>query len=223
MAERLGGALALACAAFAATPVYAQGDEGPTWDPGEEWQPAMAPPVAQWSVRYGFGVGAASAAMADDFALDSRLLLEQTLRTEVLFGKAGDEHFRIGPAVDLRFQRFETAEIAGGLSVLFPIARGYPLVLTAAAGYAARAQPQTDGAFFMGTLAWGYRSYNFHSFYGLGLQIYVSTRVHMDDLARYEITAGIEIDLAAMFVIPAMFLIGLFRGGPPDEPAEAEE
>lgn len=223
MALRLGGALLLCWATFAAAPAHAQDDAGPTWEPGEEWQPAMAPPLVQWSVRYGFGMGAASKAMGEDFLLDSRLLLEQTLRTELLFGKPGDEHFRIGPAFDLRFQRFETAEVAGGLSVLFPIARGYPLVLTAAAGYAARAQPQTDGGFFMGTLAWGYRSYNFHSFYGLGLQIYVSTRVHMDDVSRYEITAGIEIDLAAMFVIPAMFLISLFRGGPPDEPEEAED
>ena len=182
--------------------------------------PALKPPLVQWSARYGFGMGAASPAMAEDFLLDTRLQLEQTLRTELLFGKPGDERFRVGPALDLRFQRFDTVEVAGGLAVLLPIARGYPLVVTAAAGYAARAQPQTDGGFFMGTVAWGYRSYNFHSFYGLGLQIYVSTRVHMDDLSHYEITAGIEIDLAALFVIPAMFLISLFRGGAPDEPEE---
>jgi len=217
MFSRLGRALlALTVLGLGATSAKAQEDT--TWDPGEEWQPALKPPLVQWSARYGFGMGAASAAMGEDFLLDTRLQLEQTLRTEVLFGKPGDEHFRVGPAFDLRFQRLDTAEVAGGLAVLFPIARGYPLVVTAAAGYAARAQPQTDGGFFMGTVAWGYRSYNFHSFYGLGLQIYVSTRVHMDDLNHYEITAGIEIDLAAMFVIPAMFLISLFRGGAPDEP-----
>jgi hypothetical protein len=222
LTARLGGALLLLCGVSLAAPALAQ-DEGPTWEPGEEWQPAMEPPLVQWSVRYGFGMGAASKAMGEDYLLDTRLQLEQTLRTEVLFGKPGDEHFRVGPALDLRFQRFETAEIAGGLSVLFPIARGYPLLLTAAAGYAARSQPQSDGGFVMGTLAWGYRSYNFHSFYGLGLQIYVSTRVHMDDPSHYEITAGIEVDLAALFVIPAMFLISLFRGGSPDEPEVAEE
>lgn len=218
----LGRALLVGAVALVAAPTRAQPVEEPVWEPGGEWQPAMAPPRVQWSLRYGFGLGAASRALGDDFLLDTRLRLEQTLRTEVLFGKAGDEHFRLGPALDLRFQRFDSAELAGGLAVLFPIARGYPIVLTAAAGYAVRAQPETDGGFLLGTLAWGYRSYNFHSFYGLGLQLYVSTRVHMDDFSRYEITAGIEIDLAAM-AIPVMFLIGLFRGGSPDEPAEADE
>ena len=195
-------------------------DDDGEWEPGEEWQPAMAPPRVQWSARYGFGLGVASSAMADDFALGSRLLIEQTLRSELLFGKPGDERWRVGPALDLRFQRFDSAEVAGGVALLMPIARGYPLVLTAGAGYAFRAQPQDDGGFVLGTLAWGYRSYNFHSFYGLGLQIYVSGRMHMDDPSHYEITAGIEIDLAAMFVIPAMMLISRLRGGPPDEPVD---
>ena len=208
--------LALILLGFAATSAEAQPDTSS--EPGEEWQPALKPPLVQWSARYGFGVGAASAAMGADLLLDTRLQLEQTLRTEILFGRPGDEHFRVGPAFDLRFQRFDSAEIAAGLAVLVPIARGYPLVLTAAAGYATRAQPQTDGGFFMGTVAWGYRSYNFHSFYGLGLQLYVSTRVHLEDRSHYEITAGIEIDLATLFVIPAMFVISLFRGGAPDEP-----
>lgn len=220
----MGLARALLALALVGGATVAQAQErDTTWDPGEEWQPAMKPPLVQWSARYGFGMGAASAAMSEDFLLDSRLQIEQTLRTELLFGRPGDERFRVGPAFDLRFQRLDTAEVAGGLSVLFPIARGYPLVVTAAAGYAARAQPQTDGGIFVGTVAWGYRSYNFHSFYGLGLQVYVSSRVHLDDVSRFEITAGIEIDLAAMFVIPAMFLISLFRGGPPDEPEPDED
>ncbi len=215
------GALLALIASLLATPAAAQATEETEWEPGGEWRPALSPPRVQWSARYGLGLGFASAAMADDFALSSRLLVEQTLRTELLFGAPGDEHFRVGPALDLRFQRFDTVEVAGGAAVLFPIARGYPLVLTAGAGYAFRAQPQDDGGFLLGTLAWGYRSYNFHSFYGLGLQIYVSARAHLDDLGRYEITAGVEIDLAALFVIPAMFFISLIRGGPPDEP-EAE-
>ena len=210
----------LALAAMASTARAQGGDR--EWDPGEQWQPALEPPSVQWSARYGVGLGAASAALGRDAAPASTLRIEQTLRTEALFGRPGDERFRLGPAFDLRFQRLDTVELAGGLAVLMPISRGYPLVLTVGAGYAFRSQPHVDGAFLLGTLAWGYRSYNFHSFYGLGLQIYVSTRVHLDDFSHYEITAGIEVDLAAMFFIPAMFFASLIRGGAPDEPTDAE-
>ena len=123
-----------------------------------------------------------------------------------------------GPALDLRFQRFDSVEVAAGVATLLPVARGYPFVWTFAAGYAARAQPLDSGPIALSTLAWGYRSYNFHSFYGLALQIYASFRWHLDHRDRFEVTAGIEVDLAAMFVIPALFLVSLFRGGPPDEP-----
>jgi len=173
-------------------------------------------PRVQWSMRYGFGLGAPLGDAKDRYG-DS-ILIEQTLRAEVLFGAPGDEHVRFGPAVDVRWQRFDSLEAAGGASLLLPIARGYPLTLTAAAGYALRRGDMPDGAIFVGTLAWGYRGYNFHAPYGLAMQIYVSSRVHLDDPGAWEITAGIEIDLQGMLVIPAVTVLTLFRGGPPDEP-----
>ncbi len=172
--------------------------------------PATVQADLQASVRYGFGLGGTSAPEPPG------LLIESTLRSELLFGAPGDEHVRVGPAIDLRTNRFRTFEAAAGLAVLLPIARGFPIVLTAGAGYGWRRQ-QPNAPFLLGTLAWGYRSYNFHSPYGLGLQLYVSARVGLDP-SHYEITAGIEIDLEALVVIPGAFLISLFRRGPPDEP-----
>jgi hypothetical protein len=184
---------------------------------GLSFDPSVAQADVQVSARYGLGFGATTGELQREF------VFETLLRMEALFGAPGDEHFRVGPALDLRTWRFDTAEAAVGLAVLMPIVRGFPLTLTLAAGYAARSVPFADGPIGVATLAWGYRSYNFHSAYGLGLQVFVSGRVHLDEPGRWEVTAGIEIDLEAMIAIPAAFLISLFRKGPPDEPDVEEE
>lgn len=172
----------------------------------------------QWSARYGFGLGSPVGPQED-----RALLIETTLRSELLFGAPGDEHVRLGPALELRLQRFDAIEAGVGGAVLLPISRGYPFVLSGLVGYAFRRSPDVDGPFAVATLAWGYRSYNYHSFYGLGLQLYVSARAHLDRQRGWEVTAGVEIDLAALLVIPVRFIVTAFRRSDPDEPESADE
>ena len=173
---------------------------------------AVARADGQISSRLAVGGGAAHA--PDD---GTEAIFELGVRTELLFGPAKFGSFRIGPAIDLRTSDFVTAEAAGGLAVMLPIATASPLVLTAGAGWASR--PGTaDGAFALGTLAWGYRSYNHHAAYGYALQIYASGRLGLDDTARWEITGGVEIDLVFLVAIPAIFLWELLTEGDPDEP-----
>jgi hypothetical protein len=168
----------------------------------------------QISSRLAVGAGAAHAA-----AGGTEALFELAVRTELLFGPATFGSFRIGPAIDLRTSDFVTAEAAGGLAVMFPLATANPLVLTAGAGWASR--PGTaDGPFALGTLAWGYRSYNHHAAYGYALQLYASGRLGLDDTSRWEITGGVEIDLVFLIAIPAIFLWELFTEGDPDEPED---
>lgn len=176
---------------------------------------ALAPLTAradgQVSARYGWGFGSPVGRAERTF------LWENTLRMELLFGAPGDEHARVGPALDLRTAEFDSAEASLGLGVLLPVARGYPLTLTAALGWAVRRDPEPDGAIFVGTVGWGYRSYNFHAPYQMGFDLFVSGRMHLDDPRRWEITAGVEIDLEVLVAVPAMFLINLFRRSDPDE------
>lgn len=178
--------------------------------------PSAARADAQVSARYGWGFGSPMGELQRSF------LWENTLRMEVLFGAPGDEHARIGPALDLRTAEFDTAEAAAGVAVLLPLARGYPLTLTAALGWAVRRDPVRDGAIFVGTVGWGYRSYNFHGPYQMGFDVFVTSRVHLDEPGRWELTAGIEIDLEVLVAIPAMFLVNLFRRSDPDEPPQGE-
>lgn len=177
--------------------------------------PSSARADVQWSSRLGFGFGAAMG------ELERAFVYENTIRIEALFGGRGDEHVRVGPAVDFRTRAFRSAEGSAGLGLLLPIARGYPIVLTATAGYALRREDLLagwgNGPIFVGTMAWGYRSYDFHDRYQMGFHVFVSARLHLDEPSRWELTAGIELDLEMLFVVPARFLITLFRRGPPDE------
>lgn len=172
----------------------------------EPWTP-------QWSARLALGGGARFPA-----GQGTQGLFETGIRSELLFGKPGDEHARIGPALDVRTADFDTIETTGGLGVLLPTWRGYPIVLTATAGWAER--KGRDNAVFAGTFAWGYRSYNFHGAYGFGLMGYVTARTDLIDPHGWEIVAGVEIDLEFLVALPAMGIRMLFDRGAPDEPEE---
>ena len=165
----------------------------------------------QLSVRLATGGGALLADTGDE------ALFELALRSELLFGGARVDVVRVGPAVDLRTRTFETAEAAGGASLLLPIVGGFPLVVTAGAGWASR-PGDGDGAFALGTLAFGYRPYNFFYAYGYGLQVYASVRYGLDAAHAVEVSGGIEIDLEFITVIPLMFLWHWLFSGDPDEP-----
>ncbi|MFW6050272.1 MAG: hypothetical protein ACODAU_03815 [Myxococcota bacterium] len=175
--------------------------------------PASAAAEPQVSSRLGVGGGAR---WADG---DTDGLFDMVLRAEVLFGDPGDEHVRVGPAVDLRTASFRTIEAAGGAALLLPTWRGYPIVLTAGVGWAER-RGAPDTPIFAGTFAWGYRSYNFHGAYGFGLMGYVTARTDLIDPHGWEIVAGVEIDLEFLVALPAMGIRMLFDRGAPDEPEE---
>lgn len=173
--------------------------------------PSTAAAEPQVSARLALGGGAR---FVDD---DTDGLFDMALRSEVLFGAPGEGHLRAGPALDLRTATFRTIEAAGGGSLLIPTWPGYPIVLTVGAGWAAR-RDAPDSPFFLGTLAWGYRSYNYHGPYGFGLMAYVTARRDLTDPHGWEIVGGIEIDLEFLVAVPAMGIGMLFGRGDPDEP-----
>lgn len=151
-------------------------------------------------------------------SLPGEFLLEVGLRSELLFGAPGDWNFRLGPALELREVDGDSFEMSAGVAGLLPVVRGWPIVLTAAGGYAFRRDLGGSGPIFVGTFAWGYRSYNYHSRYGLAVAPYASARVHLDDASRWELMFGVEVDLEALVGIPFAFFRSLARRGPPDEP-----
>ena len=166
----------------------------------------------QLSVRQLFGGGAR-------VGFEGEAMFETGLRSELLFGPARVDAWRAGFAVDLRTSDFVTAEAAGGAALLIPIASGFPLVLSGGAGWASR-PGDDDGPIALATLAFGYRAYNYHHTYGFALQAYLSGRTWLDREATWEITGGIEIDLAFTLGVPIMFLYTWLAHGAPDEEEE---
>jgi hypothetical protein len=177
--------------------------------------------VLQWSGRLGQGFGSLLGKEENKFVSAA------TIRSEFLFGRPGDRHVRIGPALELRSVNFGTIEYAAGAQLLIPTHPGWPIQLSALAGYAHRwkrvGPDPTSGAVFVATAAFGYRSYNFHGSYGLGINLFVSSHVHLDNPHIYEITGGFEFDLLLAAVVPAMMIRMGATSEDPDEPAENEE
>jgi hypothetical protein len=195
-------AVLLAAAAVLALPCAASADD---WD-------------ARVSARLALGGGAYIAEQGPD----PWPLFELGLRSDLLFGEARPAQVRFGPAIDLRTEDFRTFELAGGLAVLLPIDSGFALTVTAGAGWGARPEGR-DGALALGQLAVGWRPYNYFSAYSWAINFYAGTRVQLMEPRVWEVTAGIEIDLEILFVIPVMFIVELAQAGDPDEPLEQDE
>jgi hypothetical protein len=177
------------------------------------------PWVMQAAARTGLGFGTTLGGLRREFVWDSHL------RAELMFTKRGDEHFSIGPSLELRGADLDTFEVAAGLSVLLPIARGYPIDVSAQVGYAVRRGQRFGGSapIFVGTVAGGYRSFNFHHWWQTSLQLYAQVRMDINEPRNLAFMMGVEIDLVEAVVVPALMIRMKVRGGDPDEPEEEDD
>ncbi len=154
-------------------------------------------------------------------------ITELGIRGQMLFGRIGNRFVRIGPALEFRTAHFHTVEYAAGAMALFPTHLGWPLQLSVLGGYAHRFKfepTHEDGPVLVTNLAFGYRPYNHGARYGIALNAYVSGRVHLDDPHAYEITGGIEFDVAMAYYVPALMIrMQTQRGDDPDETIDAED
>ncbi len=171
--------------------------------------PAPARADGQLSARVALGAGKRFADIEDEVVFDT------ALRSELLFGAPRHRTFRIGPALELRTADFATIEGAGGGSLLVPTG-DFALLLTGMVGYAARKQAP-DGAVGIANLSWGYRGYNYHSFYGWGLHLYAGARRSLSGDDVLEITGGVEIDVMFTTIIPILAIKNLFSSDDPHE------
>lgn len=173
-----------------------------------------------WDARVSARLALGGGAYIAEQGADPWPLFELGLRSDLLFGEARPGRVRVGPAVDLRTEDFRTFEVAGGLAVLLPVESGFAFTMTAGAGWGARPEAR-DGPLALGQLAFGWRPYNYFSAYAWAVNLYAGARVQLMEPRVWEVTAGIEVDLELLFVIPVMFLIELAQAGDPDEPLQA--
>jgi hypothetical protein len=95
-------------------------------------------------------------------------------RGDVLLLATGPGQMAVGPYVELSTVGFHDVNSGGGAEWLLPVTADLPIVLSAGgfvrAGGAQPAAPGIEGSVFFGS-----RSYNFHSFYGLTAGVFAQT------------------------------------------------
>lgn len=144
------------------------------------------------------------------------------VRADVMYGAPKPRAFRLGPALELRTVDFKSLEAAAGGGILIPLPGDCPIGLYGLIGAAAR-KGAPDGMVGIGTVTWGFRGYNYHSWYSYGLNLFFSGRKQIGDEYLVEFTGGVEIDMTFTTLIPLMAIKNYITGGDPFENVENTE
>jgi hypothetical protein len=130
-------------------------------------------------------------------------------RGDVLFLRQRGDQMAIGPYIDAATSSLHDFDAGGGLEWLLPIRDDLPLVLSAGAlcrnGEGRSWAPGAEGTVFFGS-----RSYNFHSWYGLAFGIFAQTRWIPSSPSVADMVFGVQID-GEFLAMPSMLIISALR------------
>jgi hypothetical protein len=130
-------------------------------------------------------------------------------RGDVLFLRQRGDQMAIGPYLDAATSSLHDFDAGGGVEWLLPIRGDLPLVLSAGAlcrnGEGHSWAPGAEGTVFFGS-----RSYNFHSWYGLALGFFAQARWIPVSPATADMVVGIQID-AEVLAMPSMLIVSALR------------
>jgi hypothetical protein len=130
-------------------------------------------------------------------------------RGSVLFLRNRGNEMAIGPYLDVATLNFHDVDLGGGAEWLIPVRDDLPLVLSAGAfvrdGNGRSWDPGMEGTVFFGS-----RSYNFHSWYGLAAGLFAQTRWVPASPSTLDVVIGLQID-AEILALPAIFLYQALR------------
>ncbi len=130
-------------------------------------------------------------------------------RGSILFLRNRGSDMAIGPYLDVATASFHDVDIGGGVEWLLPVRDDLPLVLSAGAfwrdGDGRAWSPGMEGTVFFGS-----RSYNFHSWYGLAAGIFAQTRWIPSSPATVDLVFGVQID-AEILALPSILIFEALR------------
>lgn len=162
---------------------------------------AEAAPQANVGLTIGGGTGALGNGGGGFFHLGGR--------ADVLFLRERGKDMALGPYLDIATSSFNTLELGGGLEWLIPVRDDLPIVVSAG-GFERRVPVFGWEPGVVSTLFFGSRSYNFHSWYNLGLGLFVQGRRGLGDAKQTEIIFGAQVDLA-LLAYPFIFAYEALR------------
>jgi hypothetical protein len=175
---------------------------------------------AEPQASVGLTIGAAGAGL-------NRSLWQSTafhlgVHGDVLFGRARNADFGIGPYAEVLTNGFDEIQFGGGVSGLLPVLDTLPLVLSVG-GYGRAAQgtsPLAAGSVALepglaAELFFGSRSYNFHAPYVMSAGLLGQMRYGLGPSRETSIVVGAQVDFTILS-LPFVFLINAVRGGSPE-------
>jgi hypothetical protein len=176
--------------------------------------PAAADPQA----TVGLTMGVAGAGV--DRAIWKTTAFHLGIHGDVLFGRASNADFGIGPYAEVLTNGFDEVQFGGGVSGLLPVLDTFPIVLSAGAYGRAAAAPSIglqSGGFGLepglaGGVFFGSRSFNFHAPYVMTAGLIGQLRYGLGPSKETSIVVGAQVDFAIL-TLPFVFLINAARGG----------
>jgi hypothetical protein len=125
-------------------------------------------------------------------------------RASVLLLRNRGADMAVGPYLDAATASFRDVDLGGGAEWLVPVRDDLPLVLSAGAfwrnGEGRSWNPGMEGTVFFGS-----RSYNFHSWYGLAAGLFAQTRWIPSPPSTLDLVFGVQID-GELLVLPALLI-----------------
>jgi hypothetical protein len=136
------------------------------------------------------------------------------VRADLLWGRARDADFGIGPYAEiLTTTGFSDFQTGGGASLLVPISQYFPLVLSAG-GYAGRSSEWGWEPGLAANIFWGTHGYNYHSSYALTAGLFADGRYALGESRQVSLLVGARIDLE-IIALPFLLAYEAIRGGSP--------
>lgn len=130
-------------------------------------------------------------------------------RADVLFLRSRGTDMAVGPYIDVATSSFHDVDAGGGVEWLLPVRDDLPFVLSAGA-FARSGEGLSWAPGLEGTLFWGSRSYNFHSWYGMATGLFAQTRYLPGSPERADLVFGIQVD-GELLLMPSILILSLIR------------
>lgn len=117
------------------------------------------------------------------------------LRADVLFGRARNDDFALGPYAHVTSSGFWDARYGAGLSWLIPLSGDFPLIVSAGLG-----GHELEAVALEGWLFFGSRTYNFHSSYSLSAGLLLGVQRDLGAEERSQLVMAAQIDGLILFL-----------------------
>ncbi len=130
-------------------------------------------------------------------------------RASALFLRDRGNEMAIGPYVDAATASFRNVDLGGGIEWLLPVRDDLPIVVSGG-GFWRNGSERSWAPGVEGTVFFGSRSYNFHSWYGLAAGVFAQCRWLPSTPATVDLVMGVQID-AELLALPLLFLYEALR------------